>query len=527
MRRLTNCPDTRFADMAFDRKRKRLIAVGETHDGSGHKLPENALWTIAATSANPSANASVVASGHDFYASPRLNADCNKLAYLAWDLPDMPWDSAALYVADVMPDGALGETIQIAGSDGTACFQPAWGKDGALYYVCDTGASSNLFGWRPGGTPIQLTHLDGELSRGLWSFNAASYAFGPGEQVFLSYFANGNLETTVLDLQSVSLTPRESALTALSTLSADEDRAAFVAMTDEEPLSIAIQDWAQPSPKSPAILRRSSDDFTEAGYISRPQRIEIPGASGPVFGMLYPPQNPQAQGPLGRKPPLIINLHGGPTGAASRGLKPRTLFFTSRGFSSLDLDYSGSTGYGRLYRDRLKGNWGVADVADAIAAAEFAASNGLAEPNAIFVSGGSAGGYTVLLAVATSNIFRGAASYYGVCDLIGLQQATHKFEYGYLVGLLGAPMEGNEALYRSRSALSHADRIKTPLILFQGADDRVVPKEQSITIAEALRAKGQPVEYREFEGEGHGFRRADTIISSLELELDFYQRLLG
>ncbi len=459
IRRLTDCPDTRFADMAFDRKRKRLVAVSETHDISGHKLPENALWTIAATPANPTANAVVVASGRDFYASPRLHPDCNKLAYLAWDLPDMPWDSAALYVDEIMEDGSLGETIHVAGGDGTACFQPEWGKDGALYFVCDTGASSNLFRWFPGASPVQLTHLDAELSRGLWSFNAASYAFGPGEQVFLSYFVNGNLETAVLDLQSNSLTPRQSAITALSTLSADEERAAFIAMTDEEPLSIAIQDWASPAPKSPVILRRSSNETIEAGYVSRPQRIEIPGESGPVFGMLYPPQNPHAQGPVSAKPLLVINLHGGPTGAAARGLKPRTLFFTSRGFSWLDLDYSGSTGYGRHYRDRLKGNWGVADVADTISAAEFAVSSGLADANSLFVSGGSAGGYTVLMAVATSSIFRGAASYYGICDLIGLQKTTHKFEHGYLVGLLGAPLvEGNVSSTGARKLSIRAGR---------------------------------------------------------------------
>lgn len=526
IRRLTERPDTRFADMAFDRKRGRLIVVGERHDIFGHKLPENALWIIPATGANPSANTAV--KGRDFYASPRLNPDCNKLAYLAWDLPDMPWDSAALYVTELMEDGQLGETIHVAGGAGMACFQPEWGKDGALYFVCDTGASSNLFRWFPGASPVQLTHLDAELSRGLWSFNAASYAFGPGEQVFLSYFVNGNLETAVLDLQSNSLTPRQSAITALSTLSADEERAAFIAMTDEEPLSIAIQDWASPAPKSPVILRRSSNETIEAGYVSRPQRIEIPGESGPVFGMLYPPQNPHARGPVSAKPPLIINLHGGPTGAAARGLKPRTLFFTSRGFSWLDLDYSGSTGYGRHYRDRLKGNWGVADVADTIAAAEFAVSSGLADANSLFVSGGSAGGYTVLMAVATSSIFRGAASYYGICDLIGLQKTTHKFEHGYLVGLLGAPLvEESEALYKSRSALSHADRITTPLIIFQGADDQVVPKEQSRTIAEVLRERRLPVEYHEFEGEGHGFRRADTISRSLDLELDFYRGLLS
>jgi dipeptidyl aminopeptidase/acylaminoacyl peptidase len=298
-------------------------------------------------------------------------------------------------------------------------------------------------------------------------------------------------------------------------------------MTDEEPLCIAIEDLASPPPEAPVILRRSSDQTIDPRYILRPKRIEIPGSGGPVFGMLYPPENPHAQGPLSAKPPLIINLHGGPTSAAARGMKARTLFFTSRGFSWLDLDYSGSTGYGRHYRDRLKGNWGITDVADTIAAAKFAQSSGLADAGAIFVTGGSAGGYTALMAIAMSDIFRGAASYYGICDLVRLQQTTHKFEIHYLAGLLGAPLEENEALYRSRSALTHADRIKTPLILFQGADDPVVPKEQSRAIASALRERGLPVEYHEFEGEEHGFRKAETISRSLELELDFYQRLLS
>jgi dipeptidyl aminopeptidase/acylaminoacyl peptidase len=226
-------------------------------------------------------------------------------------------------------------------------------------------------------------------------------------------------------------------------------------------------------------------------------------------------------------PPLIVSLHGGPTSAAPRGLKPANLFFTSRGFAWLDLNYSGSTGYGREYRLRLKGAWGVADVDDTVSAARFAASEGIADPSAIFVTGGSAGGYTVLTTLANSRLFAGGASYYGISDLIALQKTTHKFEQGYQSWLLGVSLDKGEALYRERSALYHAERIATPLILFQGADDRVVPKEQSLAIADALRKNKVPAEYCEFEGEGHGFRKAETIATCLERELDFYLRLLA
>ncbi len=264
----------------------------------------------------------------------------------------------------------------------------------------------------------------------------------------------------------------------------------------------------------------------DRALVSRPTRITIPSGNGEVYGLLYPPANPGAHGPAGKQPPLIISLHGGPTSAASRGLKPRTLFFTSRGFSWLDLDYAGSTGYGRAYRDRLKGNWGVADVEDTLSAARFAASEGLADAQAIFVTGGSAGGYTVLMAIATADVFRGAASYYGICDLVALQRTTHKFEQGYQSTLLGGSLDDHEALYRERSAIHHIEAIYTPLILFQGAEDQVVPKDQSIRIAEALRLKGIPVEYHEYSGEGHGFRRSETICACLERELGFYRMLM-
>jgi dipeptidyl aminopeptidase/acylaminoacyl peptidase len=295
-------------------------------------------------------------------------------------------------------------------------------------------------------------------------------------------------------------------------------------MTDEEALCIFRDEGS--ATRAPQIIRRSGTLDINRAFVSRPVRITIPSRNGEGYGLLYPPTNANAQEPAGKKPPLIISLHGGPTSAAARGLKPRTLFYTSRGFSWLDLDYAGSTGYGRAYRDRLNGNWGVADVDDTINAARFTASEGLADDQAIFVTGGSAGGYTVLAAIASASVFRGAASYYGICDLVALQRTTHKFEQGYQSTLLGGSLDDHEALYRERSAIHHIDAIKTPLILFQGADDQVVPKEQSIMIAEALRSKGIAVEYHEFAGEGHGFRNAETICRCLESELGFYRTLM-
>jgi dipeptidyl aminopeptidase/acylaminoacyl peptidase len=522
IRRLTDLRDTRFADFASDDGRRRLISVGETHDPKHRHLPRNALWTIPTGQSRE--KPALLLAGRDFYANPRLSPDGSRLAFLAWNLPDMPWDAAQLFVADAADDGSLGEPVSVAGGNGSACFQPRWGKDGELYFVWDPDGHGNLFRWREGEKATQITHLDAELSMPLWSFNAASYALNE-DRVYLAFTRNGETGAALYDLPSQECMPHNNDLSTVSTLSAGEESVALVGMRDDEPLCIALDAVAQPG--RPLVIRRSSSLHFDEEFVAKPTRIEIPGVRGAVHGLLYPPMNPVAEGPAGELPPLIVSLHGGPTSAASRGLKPKTLFFTSRGFSWLDLDYSGSTGYGRAYRDRLKGNWGVADVDDTISAAEFVASSRLADRNAIFVTGGSAGGYTVLMAIAAADIFRGAASYYGICDLVALQKTTHKFEQGYQSTLLGAGLEDGEDIYRERSAIHHVDRMKTPLILFQGADDNVVPKDQSSAIAAALRAKGILVEYHEFAGEGHGFRKAETIRTCLERELAFYRMLLG
>ncbi len=524
IRRITDLPATRFADFAWDGRRQRLIGIGETH-GQHETLPENALWTVpTGEDAKPGPARSLT--GHDFYASPRLSADGCHLAFLAWNLPSMPWDAAQLFVAEIAADGSLSEPVAIAGGNGSACFQPSWGADGTLYFVWDTDGSGSLFAWRDGNAPRQVTHLNGDLSMPLWSFNAASYALLAGTRAFCTFVRNGEAGAAVADLGAARMEPCGNGFTAVQTLSAGDAGIALQGLKDGEPLCIALDRTPARPQASPIVLRRSSATAIEDAYVSRPRRLQIPSSGGPIHGLLYPPQNPAAVGPAGALPPLIVNLHGGPTSAAVRGLKPRTLFFTSRGFSWLDLDYAGSTGYGRGYRERLKGNWGIADVEDTICAARFGAESGLADPGAIFVTGGSAGGYTVLMAIARSQAFRGAATYYGICDLIGLQKTTHKFEQGYQRALLGVSLEEGEAVYRERSAIAHIESISTPLILFQGAEDNVVPKDQSIAIAEALRAKGVPVEYHEFPGEGHGFRHAETIRTCLERELAFYLGLM-
>jgi dienelactone hydrolase len=523
IRRLTDLSATSFADFTWDGESGRLICVGETHRARDGALPENALWAIPVRFGEASASPRIVLSGHDFYASPRLSPCGRKLAFLAWDLPAMPWDAGQLYLAEAKEDGSFSEPAAIAGGNGSACFQPEWGSGGSLYFVWDADGFGNLHCWRDGSGAMQVTGLDAELAMPLWSFNAASYALLPEERVYCTFKRHGEAGAGILDLRSGDVRPRENGFGAVQNVAGGCDAAALAGMSDSEALCIALDTFGA----APAVIRRSAGAGIGRGYIAKPSRVEIPGKEGPIHGLLYGPANPEVSGPKGELPPLIISLHGGPTGAASRGLKPRTLFFTSRGFSWLDLDYAGSTGYGRAYRERLKGKWGVADVEDTICAAEFAGSTGIASRRHIFVSGGSAGGYTVLMAIATAPVFRGAASYYGICDLVQLQKTTHKFEHGYQSTLLGATLEENEERYRERSPIHHAERITTPLILFQGANDKVVSKEQSIAIAEALRARGVEVEYYEFPGEGHGFRQAETISTCLESELAFYRKLMG
>jgi dipeptidyl aminopeptidase/acylaminoacyl peptidase len=528
-RRITDAAGTRFADLAHDARRDRLIAVAEAHapaapDKPGvHALPRNLLVGIGL--GRRSGEVAELAAGRDFYASARVSPDGGRLAFLAWDLPDMPWDSATLYVANVGDDGSIGEPHSIAGGDGSAVFQPEWGPDGHLYFVWDRTGWGSLYRW-DGKRSVLVRHARGaELWRSQWVFGMRSFALHPNGRFAAAFLERGMplLEAGRLGGGETASFPRLRKKAARI----DEPVAAGngFAAVGHSPVAM------------PAVLRLDRGSLrpiaepppavVETGCISVGRVLEFRSAKGQkAFGIHYAPVNPGYRGPQGALPPAIVLVHGGPTSMTDAGLRMRVQFYTSRGFAVFDVNYAGSTGYGRAYRQRLDGQWGIADVADCAAAARFLARQRLADPDRIAISGGSAGGYTTLMALATTKVFAAGSSHYGVSDLGLLMQHTHKFESGYLHRLLGTTPARWKEVCAERSPINLIDGIGAPIILFQGLDDRIVPPEQSRLIVEKLKARGVDVAYHEFAGEAHGFRKAETIIAVLEAELAFLQRVL-
>ncbi|HJZ44119.1 MAG TPA: prolyl oligopeptidase family serine peptidase [Hyphomicrobiaceae bacterium] len=521
--RITSAPSTRLADFAHDTARDRLIAVAEIHESAGRALPRNALVAIALSGAR--GQITELATGRDFYASPRLSADGRSLAFLAWDLPDMPWDSAALYVAGVRDDGRLAKPRRIAGGADGAVFQPEWGPKGELYFVCDKTGWGYLYRWHYDRVARVHGRRGADLFRPQWAFGMRSYALGAGGKVGLVSLQRGSplFEVRHLERGGVAQYRRLQARTARI-----DDPVAFnggFAALVSAPLS------------APAVMRiigqrlegfgaEASADV-KPGDLSRGEMRSFRRRGGqPVHGIYYAPRSARFRGPRGSAPPALVLVHGGPTSMTDAGLKMRVQFYTSRGFAVLDVNYAGSTGYGRAYRERLDGQWGIADVEDCAAAARHLAKAGLADAGRIAISGGSAGGYTTLMALATTDAFAAGSSHYGVSDLALLLQHTHKFESGYLHRLMGTTPKSWKATFAKRSPINLIDGITAPVILFQGLGDKVVPPEQSRLIVDKLRRRGIDVATHEFAGEAHGFRKAETIIAVLEAELAFLQRVL-
>jgi len=519
-RRLTNESGTRFADMTHDALRSRLIAVAE-HHGAGEQTIENTLSAIA-TDGNGGESSRCVARGHDFYASPRISPDGQSLAWIAWDLPHMPWENAALHVARIAPDGSLTNEQRIAGGDGSAVFQPAWSPDGKLYFVWDKSGHGMLYAWDGSGITKTLDHK-GELMRPHWVFGMQSYAVLDEARIAAAFIVDGEIKLALIDVNSAEVSFVNSGLRGIDAIAPFADGIAVIGASDSTaPAVVALK----PNGKF-ETLRTAGDTGLAPEDISTAEMLRFESGNGEVYALYYPPANACVSAPSDEAPPLIIFVHGGPTGMADRGLKLKIQYWTSRGFAVCDLDYSGSAGYGRAYRERLNGQWGIRDVADVAALARHLTSSGKADPKRLLISGGSAGGYTVLMALAKLDIFSAGACAYGVSDLNQLQAITHKFESGYLYGLTGTNAESCEAVFTERSPLTHAHEITCPVIFFQGLEDKVVPPEQSRSMARSLRTRGVPVAYREFGNEGHGFRRAETIIEVLESEYAFYARILG
>ena len=524
--RITNAPGTRLADFAYDAARRRLIAVAEIHAASksgAHDLPRNLLCTI--TLDGRAGEVAELATGHDFYASPRLSSDGRRLAFLAWDLPDMPWDGAALYLASVSDDGRLGRPAKITGGDGGAVFQPEWGPDGSLNFVSDRTGWGQLYRWHNGRATRVHGARGADLMRPQWVFGSRSYAIHPDGRIGMALLARGAPAFEVLK-PGESKAERfgrvqEQAARIDDPVALGSSFAALVSRPAAAPAVMRVRDGGLATLSPPQAVE------IEAGAISRGEVCEFRRPDGRVvFGVCYAPRSRECRGPAKARPPALILVHGGPTAMTDAGLKTRVQFYTSRGFAVLDVNYSGSTGYGRAYRRRLDGQWGIADVADCAAGARYLAKAGLADGTRIAISGGSAGGYTTLMALATTRLFAAGSTHYGVSDLGLLLAHTHKFESGYLHRLMGTSPGKWKAVFAERSPINLIDQITVPVILFQGLDDKVVPPEQSRLIVDRLKARGIDVGYHEFAGEGHGFRRADTIIAVLEAELAFLQRAL-
>jgi dipeptidyl aminopeptidase/acylaminoacyl peptidase len=438
----------------------------------------------------------------------------------------MPWNGTLLYLAEIGAQGTLGEPRPIAGSATESIFQPEWSPDGArIVFVSDRSGWWNLYAFDLAArTTRPLAPMAAEFGAPQWTFGMSSYAFAGPERIVCAYAQAGLGRLAVLDVTRGSLSALDTPFTEFGSLRAEGDRVVLRAGAPDHPASIVALDLGS---GGHAVLKKATDildraDLHLADYLTKAEIVEFPTTDGETaFGLFYPPHNPDYAGVAGERPPLLVKCHGGPTSAAASTLNLGIQFWTSRGIAVLDVNYRGSTGFGRAYRDRLHLTWGVVDVDDCVHGASFLAARGRVDGRRCVISGGSAGGYTTLAALTFRDFFQGGASYYGVSDASALARDTHKFESRYLDWLIG-PYPQEEARYRERSPLYHADRLSKPVIFFQGDEDAVVPPNQTEAMVEALRRKGNAVGYFLFSGEQHGFRQAGNIQRCLDAELAFY-----
>ncbi len=513
-----------FADIIVDRLHPGLICVCEDHSGQRAE-PENRLIRIDLAGAGQTGDPqiTVLACGSDFYASPCLSPDGSQLAWLSWNHPNMPWDGTELWIGTIGQDGALSKTDKVAGGRDESIFQPQWSPDGALFFVSDRTGWWNLYR-RLENEIKPVVEMEAEFGMPQWIFGMSTYAFESAQRLICTYTQNGKWQLAQIDLATDQLDVIETPYTGIAYLQASPGCAVFVGGSATEPTAIVKLDTTT---QTLEVLRRSSRNEIDSGFISVPETIEFPTTQGQTsHAFFYPPQNKNYQAPKGDRPPLIVISHGGPTAAATDSLNPAIQYWTSRGIAVLDVNYGGSTGYGRAYRQRLYGNWGVVDTHDCVNGAKYSIETFGIDPNRLIIRGSSAGGYTTLCALVFHDVFKAGASYYGVSDLEALAQETHKFEARYLDQLVG-PYPERKDLYITRSPIYHGEDLSCPVIFFQGLEDKVVPPDQAERMVDILKGKNLPVAYVAFDKEQHGFRMAHNIKRALDAELYFYSRIFG
>jgi dipeptidyl aminopeptidase/acylaminoacyl peptidase len=515
----------RYADGRIIEDGRLWIGVRERHAESDRSV--DVVNELVAVPTDGSTEPRVIVDGRDFYSSPRISPDGRRLCFLAWNLPWMPWDGCELHVADIAPDGAVTNVAHVAGSDGTeSIWQPEWSPGGDLVFVSDRSGWWNLERIRDGQRRA-LYPVEAEFGYPAWVFGLQSFAFVDDGRLVCGYEAGGFTRFGLVDPESGTLDRLDVGLDSWRSpyLVAERGDAVVVAGSSTEPTQVARIEIASGRRET---LRTSLEAPIPIEYVSMPQAIEFPTEGGlTAHAFFYPPTNPDYEATRDEAPPLVVESHGGPTDAAVAVFSLGVQYWTSRGFGLVDVDYGGSTGYGRAYRERLNGQWGVVDLQDCVHAARYLVERGEADPERLLITGGSAGGYTTICALTFTDVFAAGTTYFGVADLEQFTGGeTHKFELKYEHTLVG-PYPERADLYRERSPIHFTDRIQTPMLVLQGADDRVVPPAQAELIVAALRERGIPHAYLLYEGEGHGFRKAENIIGSLEAELSFYAQVLG
>ena len=509
----------RYADLRIDRARQRVLCVVEDHRENDHE-PANTIGAVSLADGS----LTTLASGADFFADPRLDAAGERLAWLRWNRPNMPWDGCELWVGRLGSGGLVAEARVVAGGKDESIVQPEWQADGSLVFASDRTGWWNLSRWRDGADELQpLAPMEAEFAGPEWVFGTSYFAgLSDGRLVAIARIKARDHLFVLAD----GTAPREieTEFTELGGTVSNGTRVAFLGGEPTQPRAVCFLDVDSGAVE---IVRRAGERPTGPEHLSWPELIEFPTSGGQTaFAFFYPPTNPDVEPVDGERPPLIVMSHGGPTSNAGTDFYPTAQFFATRGFAVVDVDYGGSSGYGRDYRRRLDGQWGIVDLEDCTNVACWLADQGLVDGARLAIRGGSAGGFTTLCALCFGDTFAVGASYFGVGDLEGLARDTHKFESRYLDRMV-APYPAQVEIYRERSPIHFVDRIKCPVLVLQGTDDKVVPQAQADELVAALERNGVPYSYLLFEGEGHGFRKAENIRTAIESELSFYAQIFG
>ena len=505
----------RFGGLVWDSSRKCLAAIRERHadEASGDATLNDLVRIDVATGA-----VAVLHEGHDFYAWPCPSHNGDRFAFVVWDHPNMPWDGTRLVVAEVDATGSLRRETVVAGGVDESIYQPEWMENDCLVFVSDRSGYWNLHVYDASGIRTAITD-DAEYGLPMWSLGSTNYVVTGRDQVVAQRIKDGEATLVIADVERGVTKAVPTPFASHGSLTRSPGGIAFIGGSTDDVARITELDLA--TGNTTTLAQTGELDFPE-GTLSLPQTIRFTSTdSARAYANFYPPRHPECTGTPGELPPLVVTTHGGPTSAAARTLSLRVQYYTSRGWGVLDVNYGGSTGFGRAYRERLNGQWGIVDVADCVAGARHLAENGMVDPDRIAIRGGSAGGYTTLAAVTFADVFRAGASHYGIGDLAALARDTHKFESRYVYRLVDA------ADFDARSPIRHASRARCPMIFFQGTDDRIVPPNQAEAMYAALKANGVPVSYLLFEGEGHGFRRGENAVRAIEAEYLFFSRIFG